>query len=202
MRPGKEDASASLLILLDLSASTNDPVREGGESMLDLEKQAALVLADAVSGSATRLAIHGFSSNTRHEINYYRLLDFSDRLDERRKAVIGSVRADYSTRMGGAIRHAAACLGGETTAQRFIVVMTDGAPSDIDVYEPGYLIQDARVAVQDARKQGVRAFCLTTDPQATKYVRTIFGAGNYQILDNPHQLCARLSRVFARLAAS
>lgn len=202
MRPGKEDASASLLILLDLSASTNDPVREGGESMLDLEKQAALVLADAVSGSATRLAIHGFSSNTRHEINYYRLLDFSDRLDERRKAVIGSVRADYSTRMGGAIRHAAACLGGETTAQRFIVVMTDGAPSDIDVYEPGYLIQDARVAVQDARKQGVRAFCLTTDPQATKYVRTIFGAGNYQILDNPYQLCARLSRVFARLAAS
>jgi nitric oxide reductase activation protein len=187
---------------MDLSASTNDLVREGGESMLDLEKQAALVLADAVSGSATRLAIHGFSSNTRHEINYYRLLDFSDRLDERRKAVIGSVRADYSTRMGGAIRHAAACLGGETTAQRFIVVMTDGAPSDIDVFEPDYLIQDARVAVGDARGRGVRAFCLTTDPQATKYVRTIFGAGNYQILDNPYQLCDRLSRVFARLAAS
>lgn len=202
MRPGKEDATASLLILMDLSASTNDRVREGGESMLDLEKQAALVLADAVAGSSTRLAIHGFSSNTRHEVNYFRMLDFPDHLDERRMAAISNVQADYSTRMGSAIRHAASCLRGETSAQRFIVVMTDGAPSDIDVFDPDYLIQDARVAVQDARGQGVRAFCLTTDPQATDYVRTIFGARNYQILDSPYQLCARLSRVFARLAAT
>jgi hypothetical protein len=202
LRPGQEDTSASLLILMDLSASTNDRLPEGGETMLDLEKQAALVLADAVSDSSTRLAIHGFSSNTRHEINYFRMLDFPDRLDERRLAAIRNVRADYSTRMGSAIRHATACLGGESASQRFIVVMTDGAPSDIDVYDPEYLIQDARVAVQDARGQGVRTFCLTTDPQAAKYVRTIFGARNYQILDNPYQLCARLSRVFTWLAAS
>ena len=52
------------------------------QSILDIEKNAALLLMQSARHSRDRIAVHGFSSNTRAQVDYYRLLDFeSDAAD-------------------------------------------------------------------------------------------------------------------------
>jgi hypothetical protein len=203
MRPGKAPRPSSVLVLLDLSASANDPGHgDGAASLLDLEKQAALLLAASNARGTDRLAIHGFSSNTRAEVYYYRLLDFGQPLAVPSRAMIGAVRGRYSTRMGAALRHAASHLQAEPAGPRAILLVTDGAPSDIDVHDPKYLIEDARQAVAEARGAGVRSACIAVDGAADAYVRRIFGWRNYCIADDARGLPARLARMSMRLAAA
>ncbi|WPH15979.1 nitric oxide reductase activation protein NorD [Variovorax paradoxus] len=202
MRPGNGPRPTSLLVLLDLSASAND---SGPHeiSLLDIEKRAALLLAASnTQDDIDRLAIHGFSSNTRAEVYYYRLLDFGQQLDAASRATIGAVQGRYSTRMGAALRHASSYLRGETADQRAILLVTDGEPSDIDVHDPKYLIEDARQAVAQARKAGVRTACLSVDGSADVYLRRIFGWRNHAIADDVHTLPQRLKHMSARLRAA
>ena len=201
MRTGREERVSSILVLLDLSESTNDCVGTSMESILDIEKKAALLLVQSVMHSGDRIAVHGFSSNTRAEVNYYRLLEFGAPLDAVATAMIRAVPGCYSTRMGAALRHATTCLADEPDDHRAIVLVTDGAPSDIDVFEAGYLIEDARAAVHEGRRSGVQTFCVALDPHADPYVRSIFGWNNYRIVDDPNRLPAQLSTLYNRLAA-
>jgi len=201
MHAGKGPRPSSVLVLLDLSASANDP-GPAAASLLDIEKQAALLLAASNARAIDRLAIHGFSSNTRAEVYYYRLLEFGMPLAAPSRAMIGAVQGRYSTRMGAALRHAASHLRAEPAGQRAILLVTDGAPSDIDVHDPRYLIEDARQAVAEARETGVRTACIAVDGAADAYVRRIFGWRNYCIADDARSLPARLARMSARLAAS
>lgn len=200
-RAGREEQASSILVLLDLSESTNDCPGTSMESILDIEKKAALLLVQSVMHSGDRIAVHGFSSNTRAEVNYYRLLEFGAPLDEVAIAMIRSVPGRYSTRMGAALHHAVACLSHEPNDYRAIVMVTDGAPSDIDTFKADYLIEDARAAVHEGRRAGVQTFCVALDPQAGPYVRRIFGWDNYRIVDDPNRLPTQLSTLYNRLTA-
>ncbi|GAB2817407.1 hypothetical protein GCM10027276_18280 [Comamonas piscis] len=200
MRSGKGPRPGSMLVLLDISESVND-IGPQGQSLLALEKQAAWLLAQASTRSTQRLAIHAFSSNTRAEVNYYRLLDFGQAHSSATAAMVQAVRGRYSTRMGAALRHASSLLRSEPEGQRSLLVVTDGAPHDIDVHDKRYLIEDARHAVQEAKRAGVRICCLAVDAQADAYVRHIFGWRGYDIADDAAQLVPRLTRMGARLVA-
>jgi len=202
MRPGREERVSSLLVLLDLSESTNDCLAGSMQSILDIEKKAALLLAQSALHGQDRVAIHGFSSNTRAEVNYYRLLDAATPLDARAVGRVRSVSGRYSTRMGAALRHATAHMAHEPGDHRSILLVTDGAPSDVDVFEADYLIEDARVAVLDARRLGIQAYCVVLDPKADAYAHRIFGWRNYRIVDDPRLLPVHLSELYARLSAS
>lgn len=201
MRPGRESSASSILVLLDLSESTNDTSSRTGATLLDIEKQAALMLAEATAQTPDRLAIHGFCSNTRVDVSYYRLLEWGDALDDDARDRLLSVPARHSTRLGAALRQATAHMQAQSGRYRGILVITDGEPSDVDVFEPGYLIEDARMAVQQAQRLGIRTFCLAVDPKADHYVRRIFGWRDYCIADDPHQLPVQLQRAYVRLAA-
>ncbi|MDO5625358.1 MAG: VWA domain-containing protein [Pseudomonadota bacterium] len=200
LRSGRGPKPTSLLVLLDVSESVNDP-GDSGVSLLALEKQAALLLAQSAMNGVDRLAIHGFSSNTRHEVNYYRLLDFGQPCTPAVIDAVGALTGRYSTRMGAALRHASELLQSEPDGQRNMLVITDGAPSDVDVHDSRYLIEDARHAVLHARKAGVRMGCLAVDAHADEYVRHIFGWRNFGIADNAQHLPQRLAHMSARLAA-
>jgi nitric oxide reductase NorD protein len=202
--PGVQAASSSVLVLLDLSESTNDCVSPGGPSLLALERAASLMLARAVGadGTADRLAVHGFHSDGRQNVGYYRLLDFDETLDARAEAVIAQAPGRWSTRMGAALRHASHCLQGESADRRGLLLVTDGAPSDVDSYAPAYLVEDARAAVHAARRTGLRVHALAVDPAADHYVRRIFGSGGYDIVDRPDMLPLRLRDAYMRLCHS
>jgi len=67
-------------------------------------------------------------------------------------------RGATQPRIGAALRHASALLQDEGDNRRAILLVTDGAPADVDVFDPEYLTEDARVAVMQARVAGVRGF--------------------------------------------
>jgi hypothetical protein len=196
----RSEQSSSILMLMDTSHSTNDALAQGQESILDIEKRAALFFARTLLETGDRVAIHGFCSNTRAEVNYYKLLDFGMPLDDFALGRVVSVNGKYSTRIGAAVRHATTCLGEEITDSRSILVVTDGAPSDIDNFDEKYLIFDARAAVQQARKKGVNVYAVVVDSQAESYADTIFGWGNYRILHSAQSLQADIIKIYARLS--
>lgn len=201
MRPGSEAPRCSVLVLLDLSASTGEHAPGSPQSLLDVEQQAALLLARIALARQDRIAIHGFASNTRAAVHYLRLLDFGFPLDAGGTECLLGIRAAWSTRIGAALRHATHCLASEPSEQRTIVLITDGVPSDIDVFDTRYLTEDARAAVLAAQRQGVHCYGLAVDREADVYMRRIFGWRNYRVVETAAQLPRQLVKLYDRLAS-
>jgi len=192
----------AVLVLLDLSESTNDLVEgetEGGKTILQLTKEAAALVATAINGIGDPFAIHGFASDGRHDVQYYRFKDFDRRLDEEAKARLAGMQGGLSTRMGAAMRHAAHHLGRRPETHKLLLLVTDGEPADIDERDPQHLRHDTKKAVEELQTRGVMAYCLTLDPDADDYVKRIFGMNNYTIVDHVRRLPEKLPALFASL---
>lgn len=187
------------LLLLDLSQSTNDRVRAGDTTVLELTREAAALLADAMAKLGDPFAIHGFSSNGRHEVGYRRFKDFDEPYGAAPKARLAAMTGELSTRMGSAMRHAGGLLACRPQKKRLLIVLTDGAPSDVDVRDPQYLRADARKAVEELARQGVASYCISLDPAADEYVARIFGAGRYAVVDRVERLPERLPSLYLGL---
>lgn len=201
-RHGRRRRDAAVLMLLDLSESTNDFFPGSFIPILDVEKQAATLVAESLDISHDRIALHGFASNGRQEVNYMHIKDFDEPFGVRQKDCLHAQTGRLSTRMGAALRHAAACLVQEPADRKVILLLTDGEPSDIDVSDKRYLVEDARQAVSLAALQGVRTFCLTLDRHADPYVRRIFGARNYQIVESADAFVGKIGRTLVGVIAS
>lgn len=180
-RHGRRPKSTAIIVLMDLSVSTDQFVPGSFTRVIDLEKQAAIAVTESLDSEHIRVAVHGFASNGRHEVNYFCVKGFDEPFDQIRHKRLESLTSRLSTRMGAALRHATALLDEETSDNRIILMLTDGEPSDIDVIQDDYLIEDAHEAVVTAAAQQIRTFCLTLDRRADEYVRRIFGNRNYLI---------------------
>jgi hypothetical protein len=198
----------SMVLLMDLSASTNDRIgelKEGDEgyeeqpSILDLTREATGLLSWAVDSIGDNYAVHGFASDGRHDVQYYRFKDFDESYHDDSKARLAGMTGGLSTRMGAALRHAGHHLDQQSSRKRLILLLTDGEPADIDERDPQYLRQDTRHSVEELAARGIHSYCLTLDPNADSYVSRIFGANNYSIVDNIERLPERLPRVFSAL---
>ncbi|MCE9661810.1 MAG: hypothetical protein K8R60_25085 [Burkholderiales bacterium] len=199
-RPGRDTPRTSLLVLLDLSESANARIGEIDRTVLALEQEAALQLAQSVDRAAGRVAIDAFNSDTRERVSYQRLLDFGASFDAAAAGRLAGARARHSTRMGAALRRATDRLAGEASSRRSILVVSDGAPADIDVFDPRYLVEDARAAVLEARRRGVLVDCVTLDPAGECDARRIFGWRHYRVVTHPAALFSHLKQVQARAA--
>ncbi len=189
----------AVLILLDLSESTNEQVRGTEQTVLDLTRDSCALLASAINGIGDPFAIHGFASDGRHDVQYYRFKDFEQRLDPDVKSRLAGMSGGLSTRMGAAMRHAAHHLGQRGERHKLLLIITDGEPADIDERDPQYLRMDAKRAALELQQKGVSSYCLTLDPEADRYVERIFGANNYTIVDQVDRLPEKLPALFANL---
>lgn len=198
MRLERKVRDTAVMVLLDLSESTNDTTASG-ETALDLTQTACVLLAEAIHRVGDAFALHGFQSDGRHQVFYSRFKDFSAPWDAMAKARLMGAEGRLSTRMGTAIRHATHHLGQVKASRKLMIVLTDGAPADIDVSDPLYLRADARRAVEEAARQGVTPFCLSLDPGADAYVSRIFGPRNALVLDRVARLPERLPQLYAAL---
>lgn len=197
----------SLVVLMDLSQSTNEKVgiAEGepgyadAPSILDLTREATGLLAWAIDSIGDNFAVHGFASDGRHDVQYYRFKDFNQPYDDHAKSRMAGMTGGLSTRMGTALRHAGWHLTQQSANKRLVLLITDGEPADIDERDPQYLRHDAKKAVEELRMQGIHCYCLTLDPQADRYVARIFSDHGYSIVDRVERLPERLPAVFAAL---
>jgi nitric oxide reductase activation protein len=201
-RPGRTRRDLAILWLLDLSRSTNHLVASAGTTVLALAREATAVVAEAIDTTGDRFAVHGFDSSGREDIGYYRFKDFDEPYTEAHRARLAAMTGRRSTRMGAALRHAGHLLGRRRAARKLIVLVTDGAPHDIDVHDRSYLILDAKRAVEEQRRTGIATFCVSLDPGADRYVTRIFGVGNYLVLDHLRRLPEKLALVYIRWAAA
>ena len=110
--------------------------------------------------------------------------------------------ADIDARLlGAALRHATRLLDKQPQAMRLLLLLSDGKPHDIDLYEGRYGIEDTRVALIEARERGIRPFCVTIDREGASYLPHLFGPGGYTVLRRPDELPARLPVLYAQLTS-
>ncbi|HML81601.1 MAG: VWA domain-containing protein [Betaproteobacteria bacterium] len=188
----------AVTLLLDLSASLNDKVKGSEQTILELSQEAVSLLAWAIERLGDPLAIAGFQSNTRHEVRYLHIKGFGEPWGDEVKARLAAMQANYSTRMGAALRHAAQSLRARKSDKKLLLVLTDGEPADIDVQDERLLIEDARQAVRELERDGLFTYCISLDPRADAYVSDIFGR-RYTVIDNIERLPERLPEVFLAL---
>lgn len=197
--PTRRDASIALLV--DTSASTDAWVA-GDRRIVDVEKEALLVVTEALAALGDRHGIFSFASNGPANVAIRSLKHFDERITIR--AVhrrIAGLEPDGFTRSGAALRHATALLCKESSRHRLLLLLSDGRPNDVDEYEGRYGIEDVRMAVAEARLLGVRVFCLTVDRQAPRYAARMFGR-NFAVLSRPELLPRTLTTLLSELMRS
>jgi len=188
----------AVTVLVDMSQSLNERVEGSGQTLLELSKEALAIMTWVVDQLGDRLAIAGFNSDTRHEVRFHHIKGFSEHYEEEVKARIASIDAEFSTRMGAAMRHAAHYLAAQPAEKKLMLILTDGEPADIDVKDPRLLIEDSKVAVKELQQEGIYSYCINMDPKADEYVSDIFGS-HYTIIDHVEQLPEKLPKVFMNI---
>lgn len=201
MRNVLKTRDLSVVLLLDLSESTNETMTGSEKSVLQLTREAATLVATAIEGIGDPFAIHGFASDGRHDVQYYRFKNFNQHFDDEAKSRLAGMKGGLSTRMGAALRHAGQHLLKQQEKRKLVLLVTDGEPADIDERDPQHLRHDTKKAVEELYSTGVLTYCLTLDPNADDYVKRIFGANNYTVIDHVDKLPEQLPTLFASLTA-
>ncbi len=186
------------LLLIDLSHSTAD--RVGAGTVLDVERLAVALLAGAMQRLGDPFALFGFASNGRAEVRLQRVKDFRGPYDAAARARLAGLSSGLSTRLGAALRHAGAEIATVRAHRRMVLVLSDGAPSDIDVADPLDLVEDARRATLGLKTQGVDVFGVTLDPAGAGAGPAIFGRASHLALRRAEDLPTRLSDLYFRLS--
>ncbi|MBC8493921.1 MAG: nitric oxide reductase activation protein NorD [bacterium] len=193
-----DSRSVSVLLLLDLSESLNETVGSSGQTILELSQEAVSLLAWAVEQLGDNFAIAGFNSDTRQKVMYYHIKGYSEHWDDTVKSRLADLKAEFSTRMGAAIRHGAHYLDLQQSDKKLMLILTDGEPADIDMGDPKALIQDAHKAVQEVQQKGMYPYCISLDKRADEYIGDIFGS-HYSVIDRIESLPKELPQLFLSL---
>ena len=195
------ERDVAVAFLVDMSSSTNELANGGGQRIIDVEKEALVLICEAVDAIGDAAAIYGFSGYGREQVAFYVAKDFKDPWDHRVQERIGRISWKMENRDGAAIRHATAKLLAVPARVRLLVLLSDGKPLDCgcDHYSDRYAQEDTRVALQEARARGLHPFCITVDVSAADYMTRMYGEGNYTIIDRVDHLPQRLPQIYRRL---
>lgn len=244
MRRHKRDRSVAAAFLLDMSASTDDEVKESENSkanpqpepqktrrydfsgfvqaddylslparspqpdqprrrIIDIEKEAVVLMAEALEGLGDAYAVYGFSGYGRDQVDFFVVKEFAEPYDARIQGRIGAVKPHRSTRMGAAIRHAVRKLGRQDARLKTLLMLSDGYPQDFDYGKDRkskeYGLQDTMMALHEARLKGIQTFCITVDPAGHDYLRAMCPDQQYLVIENIAALPNELPKVYRGL---
>jgi len=196
VRPARRELA--ILLLVDVSGSTDTFVTKTLQ-VIDVEKIALLLAAEALDALGDRYAMLSFSGKGAQSVHVTTIKSFAERNGPTVRGRISALAPDANTRLGAAIRHATALLDAQSAGHRLLLILSDGKPNDIDAYQGPHGIEDSRQAINEARARDVFPFCLTVDHEEPEYLRRIFGMAGYSILPRPDQLPKVLIEVVRHL---
>ena len=105
--------------------------------------------------------------------------------------------------MGPAIRHAAYKLNQQEARTKILFLISDGRPQDRGYSREGvekeYAFHDTKMALNEAKLQGIDAFCLTVDKNGHDYLKTMCQDIGYEVLEDINDLPSRLLYLYKRL---
>lgn len=241
----KREREVSTIFLLDLSASTDDPieqpstmatstsqrqpphdprsgfsglVKDGGfyaplfaadrqkpqaKRIIDVEKEALVVMAEALESIGDEYAVYGFSGYGRDNVEFFIVKEVEERYSEVVKRRIDVLKPYRSTRMGPAIRHAIQKLHRRPARLKTLLLLSDGYPQDFDYGKDrrgkDYGIQDTKVALQEARRKGIHTFCITVDREGKSYLPEMCGEDKFIVIENVARLPQLLPKIYRGL---
>jgi nitric oxide reductase NorD protein len=195
VRRARHERDMAVLFAVDMSGSTKGWIN-------DCEREALVLLCEALEVLGDRYAVYGFSGITHKRCEVYRVKRFDEPYDARvRERIAGIQPLDY-TRMGPAIRHLTGILAAVEARTRLLVTLSDGKPDDFsDGYRGEYGIEDTRQALIEAKRAGIHAFCITIDREAGEYLPRMYGAVNYTVVSDVARLPFKLADLYRRLTA-
>jgi nitric oxide reductase activation protein len=187
--------------LLDMSSSTNEVISGGGKRIIEVEKEALVLIAEAVDAIGDPFAVWGFSGYGRDQVAFYVAKAFDQPYDQAVRERIGAMSWKMENRDGAAIRHASRLLFAQPARIRLLILLSDGKPLDCgcDSYADTYAQEDTRRALVEARQAGLHPFCITVDPHSRDYLQQMYGAGSYTIIDRVESLPLRIPGIYRRL---
>lgn len=194
-----QERSLATLLLADLSLST-DAYATADARVIDVIREALYVFGEALSAVGDPFEMLGFSSVRRQHVRLQHLKGFDEVWSDAARARVGALRPGFYTRMGAAVRDATRRLQQRPERKRLLLLLTDGKPNDLDVYEGRYGLEDTRHAIGAARDAGLTPFCVTIDEKANDYLPTLFSQHGYAWVRRPQELVHRLTQVWLALA--
>ncbi len=218
-RHHKIDRDLAVVFLLDMSGSTGEAIgrNSGGgidvsassaserrhRRIIDVEKEAIILMMDALEGIGDRYGVYGFSGHGRDNVEFYVIKNIDEEFSSDIAKRLGRVGPLHATRMGPAIRHATAKLRQEPTRSKFLFLISDGRPQDRgysqEDSEKVYALQDTRAAFMEARREGIQPFCLTVDKEGNDYLRAMMDDFSYEVLADVSLLPERLPQLYRKL---
>jgi nitric oxide reductase NorD protein len=210
---GRRDIAVAFL--LDLSASTAEylkappnarPRYSHAQRIIDVERQCVALLLGAMEKLGDAYAIYGFSGSGPEYVDFLVIKDLQEQLSNEVAGRVAAIEPIRGTRMGAAIRHTTHKLRGAEARTKLLLLISDGRPYDNDYgVEYGirgrldYAMHDTRVALDEARRAGLRPFLLTVDQNGADYLREMCGAANYEVLSDVETLPERVLALYGEL---
>ncbi|MBT2969134.1 MAG: nitric oxide reductase activation protein [Candidatus Thiodiazotropha sp. (ex Ctena orbiculata)] len=192
-RMHREERNIAVMFMVDMSGSTQGWVNQA-------EREALVLLAEALQALGDRYAIYGFTGMSRKRCEVFPVKQFDQPYDVGVRARISGIRAGDYTRMGAAIRHLTHRLNEVEARTKLLVTLSDGKPDDYnDEYRSQYGIEDTRQALFEARRQGVHAFCITIDEEGQDYLPHMYGAANYTVVSEIEKLPLKVSDIYKKI---
>jgi len=206
IRRDKRERNVAVGFLLDLSYSTEEKVAETEKTLLDVEIESVVVMAEALEVLDDSYAIYGFHSDNRDKVNFYVVKDFEETYTDEVKMRFGGLKSYGMTRLAAAVRHAVAKMEKVQAAIKILIILSDGRPFDFDYnsgltkdHEEFYAETDTRVALREAKMKGINPFCITVDNRGQDYLEYIYGNVSYIIIDDVNALPAKLTETYKNL---
>ncbi|MES1998591.1 MAG: VWA domain-containing protein [Pseudomonadota bacterium] len=192
-RMHRSERNIAVMFMIDMSGSTKGWIN-------DAEREALVLLAEALEVLGDRYAIYGFSGITRKRCEIFRIKRFDEPYTPEVKARIAGITPQEYTRMGVAIRHLSKLLIEIEARTKLLITLSDGKPDDyFDVYRGQYGIEDTRQALIEARRAGIHPFCITIDREAKAYLPHMYGAANYIEIDDVKKLPLKAADIYRKL---
>jgi hypothetical protein len=199
----KLERDVGAVFLLDMSASTDDCLPDSQKRIIDIEKEAMILMAEAMESLGDKYAIFGFSGYGRNQVEFFIIKEFSEQYSQITKSRIEGIKPCRSTRMGPAIRHAVYKLKKQGAKFKLLLLLSDGYPQDFDYGEDrtnrDYGLHDTMISLKEAERSGIKTFCLTVDPSGHDYLRTMCRGLDYLVIKHIEQLPQELPKIYYNL---
>ncbi|HYD50088.1 MAG TPA: VWA domain-containing protein [Terriglobales bacterium] len=215
----REERDVATLFLIDMSASTDEPItspvadepgarvaKSDGRRIIDVTKEALVVMAEALEEIGDSYAIYGFSGHGRSNVEFYLVKSFKEALSTTVKGRIGALEPKRSTRMGTALRHATEKMATVSARSRHMILLSDGFPQDFDYGQDRrsnlYGLRDTTIALREAEAAGIVPFCITVDKAGHDYLREMCDESRYMVIDDITSLPHELPKIYQRIVLS
>ncbi len=186
-----------------LRTRRGEAARRSYKRIIDVEKEAIVLIVNALEAIGDIYGIYGFSGYGRENVEFYTIKDLEESFSDRVKKRIDRVAPLHATRMGPAIRHATYKLEQQDARTKLLFLISDGRPQDRGYSREGvekeYAVHDTRMALEEAKRKEINAFCLTVDRNGHDYLKTMCADMGYEVLDNIYDLPERLLVLYKRL---